>query len=62
MKKYNFKFIVSMDKDAVQKLDYIAEYYGRDRTNFIRWLVRNEILGFEAEHGKIVINDEGKDT
>ncbi|MDO5602621.1 MAG: hypothetical protein Q4G07_07610 [Oscillospiraceae bacterium] len=55
IKKYNFKFIVSMDDEAVKKLDYIAEYYGRDRTNLIRWLVRNEIIRFETEHGKIDI-------
>lgn len=62
MKKFNFKFIVSMDREAVQKLDYIAEYYGRDRTNYIRWLVRNEIINFERERGKITINDESTNT
>ena len=60
MGKFDFKFIVSMDKEMVQKLDYLAEYHGRDRTNFIRWLVRGVILRFEKEHGKIVPGDKEK--
>lgn len=60
IKKYDFKFLVSMDAETVKKPDYIAEYYGRDRTNLIRWLARKEILDFEAEHGKIEI--EKKDS
>lgn len=62
IKKYTFKFIVSMDAEAVKKLDYIAEYYGRDRTNLIRWLARKEILSFEAEHGKIELEKEKQDS
>lgn len=53
MKKEETKFTVRLHPDTARKLVYIADYYGRSQNKQIDWLVKQCIIDFEKENGKI---------
>lgn len=57
MKKDTTKFTVRINPEAAKKLVYIADYHGRSQNAQIGWLVKQCIIGFEKEHGKIELED-----
>lgn len=50
-------FTLRLDRDLARKIDYIAEYYGRNRSSEIIWRLRCLVLHFEEEFGKIELNE-----
>ena len=56
--KEEVKFTLRIDKTMAQKLDYIAEYYGRSRSSEINWAARKHIVEFEEEFGRIPLPDD----
>lgn len=58
--KDEVKFTLRIDKTTAQKLDYIAQYYGRSRSSEIIWAARKHILAFEQEFGKICVPGEAE--
>lgn len=50
-KKRNFT--LRLDENLVRKLDYIAEYNGRDRTHEIIWVLQQHVKRFEETIDKI---------
>ena len=55
--KDEVKFTLRIDKATAQKLDYIAEYYGRSRSSEIIWAARKHIAEFEREFEKIPLQE-----
>lgn len=53
MKKEETKFTIRLHPDTARKLVYIADYYGRSQNKQIDWLVKQCIIDFEKENGKI---------
>lgn len=53
MKKEETKFTVRLHPDTARKLVYTADYYGRSQNKQIDWLVKQCIIDFEKENGKI---------
>lgn len=51
-------FTLRLDRDLARKLDYIAEYYGRNRTSEIIWRLRRLVSNFEQEVEKIEFNEK----
>lgn len=51
------KFTVRIHPDSARKLVYIADYYGRSQNKQIDWLIKQCIIEFEKEHGKIELED-----
>lgn len=56
--KDDVKFTVRINRDVANKLVYMADYYGRSQNRQIDWLIKQSILAFEKEHGKIELNKE----
>jgi len=56
MKKEETKFTVRVHPDTSQKLKYIAEYYGRSQNKQLDWLIKQCIIEFEKQNGKIEIS------
>ncbi|MBR2132599.1 MAG: hypothetical protein IJ955_08755 [Oscillospiraceae bacterium] len=55
--KNTTKFTVRIHPDSARKLVYIADYYGRSQNKQIDWLIKQCIIEFEKEHGKIDLED-----
>ena len=51
------KFTVRINPDTARKLVYIADYNGRSQNKQIDWLIKQCIIEFEKEHGKIYLED-----
>ena len=47
------KFTLKLHPELAAKLNYIAEYYGRTRSAEIIWTLRQHVVDFEKEFGKI---------
>ena len=47
------KFTLKLHPELAAKLNYIAEYYGRTRSAEIIWTLRQHVIAFEREFGKI---------
>ena len=43
-------------KETMDKLEYIAEYYGRSKNKEIDWAIKQHIFRFEEEYGKIILD------
>lgn len=52
--KDEVKFTLKLHPELAAKLTYIAEYYGRTRSAEIIWTLRQHVLDFEREFGKII--------
>jgi hypothetical protein len=44
---------IRFEEEMLKKISYIAEYEGRSVNSEVLCLVRDRILAFEREHGKI---------
>ena len=53
----NLAFTLRVNRDSVEKLDYIAEANGRSRNSEINQAIKQHILRFEKERGKISQED-----
>ncbi len=51
--KEKIAFTLRIDKELAAKIDYVAEYYGRNRTGEIIWTMKRHIAEFEREIEKI---------
>ena len=49
---------LSIDKEDLDKIQYISKYYGYSLENQIITLIDNYICKYEKKHGIIVINRE----
>lgn len=45
------------EKNIIDKLDYIAKFYQRNRNQQMIYLIKKEIARFENEHGEIKIEE-----
>ena len=52
-KREKISFTMRIDKDLAEKIDYIAEYYGRNRTSEIIWTMKCHVAEFEEKVEKI---------
>ncbi len=43
----------TVDSETHHKLHYVAKYEGRSASAHILYLIRQDILAFEQQHGKI---------
>lgn len=50
-------FTLRVNRESVEKLDYIAEANGRSRNSEINQAIKQHILRFEKEQGKITQED-----
>lgn len=50
-------FTLRINRESVEKLDYIAEANGRSRNSEINQAIKQYILRFEKEQGKITQED-----
>jgi len=50
-------FTLRVHRESVEKLDYIAEANGRSRNSEINQAIKQHILRFEKEQGKITRED-----
>ena len=55
--KEKIAFTLRIDKELAAKIDYVAEYYGRNRTGEIIWTMKRYIAEFEKEIEKINLED-----
>lgn len=53
----NLAFTLRVNRESVEKLDYIAEANGRSRNSEISQAIKQHILRFEKEQGKISQED-----
>ena len=44
---------IRIEEEMLQKLGFVADYEGRSVNSHILVLIRENIQGFEAEHGQI---------
>lgn len=44
---------IRIEEDMLKKLGYVADYEGRSLNSHVLVLIRENIKGFEAEHGPI---------
>lgn len=44
---------IRIEKEMLDKIEFVAKYEGRSINSHILVLIRNDIRAFEAEHGKI---------
>ena len=54
------KTTIRIYKETMDKLEYIAEYYGRSKNKEIDWAIKQHIKAFEDEMGKIILDSSGK--
>lgn len=55
--KDKISFTLRIDKELAAKIDYVAEYYGRNRTGEIIWTMKRHVAEFEREIEKINLED-----
>lgn len=53
MKPHTKNFTLRLDPALAAQLDYIAAYYGRDRTHQIIWALRQHVEDFRRNVGEI---------
>lgn len=51
------RYTLRINQILLDKLEYVAEYNGRSKNREIEMLIRQHICEFEAEHGKIDLED-----
>lgn len=51
------KFTLPLDDSVAAKMTFIGKYYGRSRIKEVEWACKEWILKFEAEQGKITMED-----
>jgi len=55
-------FHFRLDSEMLDKLHYIADYYGRTATGQIVYMVRQLIEEFEEQKGDITVGSDAKST
>lgn len=50
-------FSIRIDEELLDKLHIISDYEGRSANRQTIMLIRDAIIDFEKEHGKILINE-----
>ena len=55
--KDKISFTLRIDKELAAKIDYLAEYYGRNRTGEIIWTMKRHVAEFEREIEQINLED-----
>ena len=53
------RYTLRTERELLDKLGYIAEYEGRTKNRELEQLIKRRIREFEAEHGRIELDDEG---
>ena len=51
------RYTLRVEQKLLDQLGYIAEYEGRTKNKEIEQLIKRAIREFEAEHGKIELNE-----
>lgn len=51
-------FGLRIDDELLRKFRYVCEYYGRSANGQILYMIRNSVSRFEAEHGKIELEEK----
>ncbi|MBR2894421.1 MAG: Arc family DNA-binding protein [Oscillospiraceae bacterium] len=52
------RFTLRVSKELLDKFGYIAEYEGRTKNKELEQMIKARISAFEAQHGKILENEE----
>lgn len=60
--KEKIAFTLRIDKELAAKIDYVAEYYGRNRTGEIIWTMKRHVAEFEKEIEKIDLEETVTNT
>lgn len=58
MKEDTTKFTVRINPEIAKKLVYVAKYYGRTQNGQIGWLIKQCVVEFEKEFGKIELEED----
>ncbi len=61
MEKKNIKisrYTLRVPQELLDKLEYIASYYGRSKNKELERMIISRIKGFENKHGEITIPPE----
>ena len=62
MKPNDATFSVRASRDLFQKFYYVAEYEGRSANGEIIELIKKAVKEYEAEHGEIILEEDGQNT
>ncbi len=58
MKKHEKHLSLRIDAELLRKFDYVAKYDDRSMNWFLNAMIRKQVAAFEAEHGKIELEEE----
>ena len=53
---------IRIEQEMLDKLHYVADYEGRSANSQINILIRDCIMKYEEEHGKIEIGSKNKEN
>lgn len=53
---------IRIEQEMLDKLHYVADYEGRSANSQINILIRDCIMKYEEEHGKIEIGPQNKEN
>lgn len=56
------RYTLRVPKDLLDKIGYIAEYYGRTKNKELEQIIRNRIRTFEKKFGEIKLEKEDKEN
>ena len=56
------RYTLRVDRISFQKFRYIADYEGRSANKEIEQYIKHRVKAFEAEHGKIIINEQAAES
>lgn len=51
-------FSIRIEEELLQKLHHVSLYDGRSANSEVLYFIRQGLIAFENEHGKIEISDE----
>lgn len=57
-KQEKVRFTMRISQELLDKLGYIAEYYGRTKNKELEQMILSRIRAFESKHGPIFIVKE----
>ena len=57
-KQEKVRFTMRISQELLDKLGYIAEYYGRTKSKELEQMILSRIRAFESKHGPISIVKE----
>lgn len=56
------RFTIRTEQDIIDKITYIASEYERSGNQEIVYLIKQRIKEYEAEHGQLIVGENGSIT